>query len=479
MNRAQQAASPLYLKVARQIEGQIRKGALAVGDRVPSIRGLRRQQGVSVSTVLQAYLWLENQGWIESRPQSGFYVRTPYAELVPEPEGYTTRKAPTEVGITNLVSEVVNAVGDPSMVPFGAASASPELYPNRRLNKIIHKIIRQTPAHSARYDLPLGAQALRRQIARRSTGYGCSFSPKEILITCGAMEALNLALRAVARPGDVIAIESPTYWGILQIIQTLQMKAIEIPTHPRNGMDLHALSSAIRKHGVRACVGMTNCHNPLGFVTSDDYKKELVSVLAQHEVPLIEEDIYADLTFNGIRPNTAKTFDTNGLVLLCSSYSKVLAPGFRIGWIHAGRFQREVERQKFTSSIASPSLPQLAIAEFLESGGYDRYLRGLRGALSAQVQMVSQAIARYFPEGTRLSRPAGGYVLWVELPKRVDALKLYRVSLEHNISILPGPICSPSGQFQNYIRINCGLSWSDTVERALATVGKLCDKSLS
>jgi len=476
MTRVRDASVPLYLKVARQIEGQIRKGALRVGDKVPSIRGMRRQQRVSVSTVLQAYFWLENQGWIEPRPQSGFYVRIPYAELVPEPEFQPSRSVPTEVGVGELLDEVVRAVGDSAKVPFGAACATPALYPNRKMNRIIQKITRQNPEHSTRY-IPNGIEALRRQIARRSIGYGCSFSPSELVITCGGMEALNLGLRAVARPGDVIAMESPTYFAMLQIIESLGMKAIEIPTYPKGGMDLDGLATAIRKHRVRACISMTNSHNPLGYVLSDEYKKSLVTLLKQHNLPLIEDDVYGDLTFNGIRPKTAKTFDTEGLVLLCSSFSKILSPGFRVGWIHPGRYLDAVSRLKFINTIASPSLPQLAIAEFIESGGYDRHLRGLRTAFVSQVQLVSQAIAKYFPEGTKISRPAGGFVLWVELPKKIDALKLYRAALAQNISIVPGQIFSPSGQFKHHIRISCGQIWSDVVDRALLTLGRLCEKS--
>src|SRR5206468_10902982 len=236
---------PLYLRVAQQIEGQNRKGALRVGDRVPSIRGLRRQQGVSVSTVLQAYFWLENQGWIEPRPQSGFYVRTPYTELPPEPEFHAAQSVPTEVGIMGLIDELLNSMGDRRNVPLGAAAASPALYPNARLNKIITKIVRTNPAHSGRYELTNGLEPLRRQIARRAITYGCSFSPNDLTITCGGMEALNLAVRAVARPGDVIAIESPTYFAVLQIIESLGMKAIEIPTNPCSGMDLDAFSRAV------------------------------------------------------------------------------------------------------------------------------------------------------------------------------------------------------------------------------------------
>lgn len=473
MRELNQGELPLYLKVAHQIEGQIRKGALRVGDRVPSIRGMKRQQGVSVSTVLQAYFWLENQGWIEPRPQSGFYVRAPFTQMAPELDFQTPPSGPTEVGIGKLVTEVVNSIGDLAKAPLGAAAASPSLYPNQKLNRIIHKITRENPTHSSRYVVAMGLPVLRRQIARRSIGYGCNFSPNELLITCGGMEALNLGLRAVGRPGDVIAMESPTYFAILQIIESLGMKAIEIPTHPRDGMDLNALENAITKHHARACITIPNCHNPLGFVLDDTYKKNLVALVTKHGIPLIEDDIYGDTTHNGIRPKTCKAFDTEGLVLLCSSFSKVLAPGFRVGWIQPGRFLESVTRLKFINTLASPSLPQLAIAEFIQSGGYDRYLRGLRTALASQVQRYGQAVVKYFPEGTKISRPAGGYVLWVELPPAVDALKLYRAALGEDISIVPGLIFSASGQFRNFIRLSCGHPWSESIERSFVTLGKL------
>ena len=479
MKQIEESKLPLYRQVAHQIEGQIRKGALRIGDRVPSIRGLRRQQGVSVSTVLQAYFWLENQGWIEPRPQSGFYVRAPYAELAPEPEFHASQGVPTEVGIAGLLDEITNSIGDRRSVPLGAAAASPALYPNAKLNKIMSKIARSDPAHSGRYELTGGLEVLRRQIARRAIAYGCSFSPNDLTITCGGMEALNLAVRAVARPGDVIAIESPTYFAVLQIIESLGMKALEIPTHPRTGMDLEALSRAIRKHRVRGCISITNCHNPLGFILTDEYKKNLVGLLTRHHVPLIEDDVYGDLAFNTVRPKPAKAFDTEGIVLLCSSFSKVLAPGFRIGWIEGGRYRDAVRRLKFINTIAAPSLPQLVIAEFIQSGGYDRYLRGLRETFSRQQQLYSRAAARYFPEGTKISRPAGGCVLWLELPRNVDALKLYRLAALQNISIIPGLIFSASGQFKNYIRMSCGFPLDDSIDNALCTLGKLCDKATS
>ena len=468
---------PLYLKVAQQIESQIRKGALQVGDRVPSIRGLKRQQGVSVSTVLQAYFWLENQGWIEPRPQSGFYVRVPFAQMLPEPEYQTSRSAPTSVGICDLLNEVVVSMAQQTRTPLGAATACPSLYPTHKLNRIIHRVVRDAPEHSSRYDFALGLADLRRQIARRSILYGCNFSPSELVVTCGGMESLNLAVRAVAGPGDVIAMESPTYFSFLQIIESLGMKAVEIPTHPRNGMCLDALESAIKKHHVRACMSIANCHNPLGFVLDDTQKKNIVTLLTKYGVPLIEDDVYGDTTFNGVRPKTLKAFDTEGLVLLCSSFSKVLAPGFRVGWIHPGRFLDKVTRLKFINTISSPSLGQMAIAEFIQSGGYDRYLRGFRTSLANQVQRYGQAVIEHFPEGTKVSRPAGGYVLWVELPGTIDAVQLYRAALAHSISIVPGTIFSASARFHSHVRISCGHPWNDLIEHAFATLGKLCRQS--
>jgi DNA-binding transcriptional MocR family regulator len=478
MEKAVSPESPLYIQIAQRIEHQIRDGVLRVGDRVPSIRSLSCKQGVSISTILQAYFWLENRGCVEARNRSGFYVRVPTAELNPEPKFQISDPTPTKVGMSEMVTKILRAVSDPAKIPLGGALQSPSLLPYHKLNRIIRQITQNDPLHSSYYQFPPGSELLRRQIARRSLDFGCSFSPRDIIITCGAMEALNLCLRAVAQPGEVVAVESPAYFGMLQAIESLGMRALEIPTHPRTGMNLDVLERSIKKHPVKACIMMSNCHNPLGYVLADERKKALVELMAKHQIPLIEDDLYGDLTFDMRRPKVAKAFDQAGLVLLCSSFSKVLAPGFRVGWVEAGRFRDEVERLKFLSTIATPSLPQLALAHFLESGGYDRYLRRLRLAFAGQVQAMSKAIAKYFPSGTRLTRPWGGHLLWVELPKRVRALKLFHQALAENITILPGTVFSPSGRFTNHIRINCGYPWSDEIDRALLTLGKLCERAL-
>ena len=442
------------------------------------MRQLSREQRVSITTALQAYLWLETRGYLEPRPQSGFYVRTPFSTLIPQPESEAGKSKPSVIDTNSVLASLMEASRDPGLVAFGTSMASPELLPNRKLNLILQRVVRSQPFHSTRYDFPPGVEALRRQIARRSIGMGCSFGPREITITSGAADAINLSLRAVARAGDVIAVESPTYFGILGSAASLGMKVIEIPTHPQEGMDLNDLERSIRKHRVKACITMTNCHNPLGFVTSDEHKKALVELTSRRGVVLIEDDIYADLAFDGPRPLTAKSFDKDGSVLLCSSFSKILTPGYRIGWVAGGRFRAEIERLQFLTTIAAPSLQQHVLAEFLESGGYDRHVKRLRTTLASQVEQVRQAAAKYLPEGTRISHPAGGYVLWVQLPGKIDALQLYQAALAEHISILPGTIFSPTGGYKNYMRISCGHRWSEAHDRALVTVGRLCDRAV-
>lgn len=462
-----------YERVATLIEDQVRSGVLRVGDRVPSLRSLSRHRRVSISTVLEAYVRLEARGLLEARPRSGFYVRVPHADRLSEPQFQPRAMAPAAVGTGAVIAAVVDAAADPRVVPLGVACPSPDLLPYRALNRFLRAAIAHEPTHSARYDPPRGSETLRRQIARRALLSGCEFTPTDVIVTCGATEALQLSLRAVTRPGQLVALESPTYFGILPVVEALGLRALEVATHPRTGLDLGRLAAVLRAHRVAACVAMPTLQNPLGVTMPLEAKRELVTLLARHDIPLIEDDVHGDLVFDASRPAAAKSFDRKGLVLYCSSFSKTLGPGFRVGWVEAGRFTSEVERLKLMSTVATASLPQAAIARFLERGAYERHLRRLRRALSAQMVRMSAAVARHFPSGTRVSRPAGGFVLWVELPERVDALALHRRALAEGVSISPGPIFSAAGRFKHMIRINYGHPWSPQIERAVATLGRL------
>jgi DNA-binding transcriptional MocR family regulator len=462
----------LYDHVAGQIAQLVEAGTLRPGERIPSVRTLSRQQGVSVSTVLQAYRLLEDRGLIEARPQSGYFVRPKRWTPPAEPAISRPARQATEVNVGELVMRVMQALENPALIRLGAAFPSPELLPTAQLNRGLAAVGRRSGSAGSEYSVPPGNLALRTQIARRALEAGCALSPDEIVITCGAMEALNLCLRVVAKPGDTIAIESPTYFGLLQCIELLGFKAVEIPTHPREGVSLDALGYALETHPIKACLFVLNFNNPLGSCMSDANKARLVEMLAEREIPLIDDDIYGDLAFSGRRPRTAKSFDRTGNVLLCDSFSKTLAPGYRVGWCAPGRWQRQVEQLKLVTTVATATLPQMAVADFLANGGYNHHLRRIRRLYAEKVHRMSQAVSESFPSGTRITRPTGGYVLWVEMPPSVNSLELFDRALAAGISIVPGPIFSAKGKFKNFVRLNCGNPWSRTIEQAVIKLGR-------
>ena len=369
--------TPLYHQLADQIHELIRAGTLRAGDRVPSVRRLSDQQRVSVSTVLQAYQRLEDIGVIEARPQSGYYVRRPAATMQ-EPEPSKPPRRALIVEVNALADAVLAHAADPNVVAFGSACAAPELFQLERVRRVLSSVARRDRGALGRYGLPPGTERLRRAVARRALDWGCRIDHRDLVTTTGCMEAINICLRAVTKPGDLVALESPTYYGFLQILQTLGLRALEIPTHPRTGISLEALELALAEHPVKAVLVMPNVSNPIGATMSDVAKKRLVELLASKNVPLIEDHIYAELQFESPAPRPAKAFDRAGNVMLCSSFSKTLSPGLKAGWIEPGKWREQVRMLKWVASGGQNELVELAVAELIESGGYERSLRQLR-----------------------------------------------------------------------------------------------------
>jgi len=467
------AEALLFERVALDVASLIRSGALRPGDRLPSIRRLSRERRVSVATVLAAYTKLEHDGLIEARAKSGHFVRRPIDVSIVQPRRARLALSPTRPTVSSGVAALVESMRDPAVVPLAAAMVAPELLPIRSLNRILSSLAREMSTAGAAYDPPPGLVSLRRQLARRSLTWGVALDEDDFITTFGAMEALHLCLRATTRPGDAIAIATPTYFGLLQLAEEMNLRVIEVPCHPGTGLDIDALEVVLSQAPVKACLAVTNFDNPLGALMSDENKQRLVRLLARHDLPLIEDDIYGDLAFDGSRPRPAKAFDRDGRVLLCGSISKTMAAGYRVGWVASGRYHPAIERLKFSQSVASPTLMQMTVAEYLASGAYDRHLRHLRSALAAQVQRYRSAIATSFPPGTRVSEPKGGFVLWVDLPSDVSALKLQTDAFERGIAIAPGPIFSARQRYASSIRITCGAPWSSRMERAIATLGEL------
>jgi DNA-binding transcriptional MocR family regulator len=467
-----------YERLAKEIVGLIEAGTYRPGDRLPSVRRLRAQRHLSITTILQAYYWLENRGWIEARPQSGYFVRNRLPTGLPEPDISNPGSDPAQVSLHELVMMVLQDTQNPRLVQLGAAIPNPELLPTERLNHILASVARHAGPIGNQYDIPPGCEALRVQVAQRAVASGVNLTPADLVTTSGCMEAMELSLRAVSRPGDTVAIESPTYFGILQSLEALGLRALEIPTHPRDGISLEALRFAIDHTSVSACLIISNFNNPLGSLTPEESKKELVDLLTARDIPLIENNISGEIYFTEQRPGVAKAYDRKGLVLLCSSFSKDLAPGYRVGWVAPGRFKAAVEWLKYTTNIGAAMVPQLAIAEFLASAGYDHHLRRIRRVYAGHVAQMAQAVIRYFPEGTRVTRPQGGFVLWVQMPEWVDSLMLYRAALRFGVTITPGHIFSATQRYRNFIRLNAAF-WSPREERAIEQLGQLLETGLT
>ncbi|MTJ79978.1 MAG: PLP-dependent aminotransferase family protein [Telmatospirillum sp.] len=459
----------LYRTLVDKLTGLIDRGVLRPGERLPSLRRIAGDERVSLTTALQAYGVLESLGYIEARPRSGYRVcdtggPLPEVPATSVPDG---RSAPVDVG--DLVADLLRGGQNPDLIPLGAATPGGDLLPRRAMDRLLTAAIRRSGrAGEPDSSFPPGEPDLRRQIARRSLEWGGGLDPDGILVTAGGTQAIDLCLRAVTGPGDLVAVESPCYFGILLLLEALGLPVIEIPTHSGEGIRLDSLAAALASHDIRACVLSPCFSNPLGSRMPDGAKRDLVAMLRRRGIPLIEDDTYGELCHRGPRPRPAKAFDADGLVMLCSSFSKILAPGYRIGWVAPGRFRDRVERLQLASTLAAPGIFQRAVSGFLESGAYDRHLRRLQSAAGDQCRRMAGAIGALFPAGTRVTRPDGGILLWVELPDGVDAIDLSRRALAAGIGVCPGPVFSATGRYRNFIRLNAGCPWSPVLEQALA-----------
>lgn len=464
----------LYEQVAHNIEHLVQTGTFKSGERIPSVRVLSKQMEVSVTTVLEAYRMLEDRGVIEARPQSGYYVRAARPEPPAPPEPGQPCEGPCEVSVAELIMRFVRDHRNLALLHLGAAVPNPELLPTQKLNRCLATAARNRMEVSNIYEFAPGSVELRVQVARRMLDAGCVLSPDDIVITNGCQEALVLCLRATCQAGEAVAVESPAFYGHLKAIEMLGLKAIEIPSHPDTGISLDALEFAMDQHPIKAVLCTPCFSNPLGSRMPEEAKAALVEMLFQREIPLIEDDIYGDLCFDLHRPHAALAHDKGrGNVLLCSSVSKTLAPGYRIGWAVPGeRFRSRVEQLKTFTNLACPVLTQLAVAEFLANGGYDQHLRRVRKIYACQTARMGDAVGRLFPAGTRVTHPTGGFVLWVEMPRHVDALEVYTRCLQEGISLAPGHLFGASPRYKHFIRLNAAY-WSPRVERAMETIARV------
>lgn len=466
----------LYIKIAHIIQEQILSETLKIGDKLPSIRALQKLYNVSINTVKQTFLELESKSLVESRPKSGFYVSNTSNRKFSIPSMNKLKVSETQKSPDDLITKVFDTFSDKSITQFSLGVPHKSLLPIAKLNKGIIKAMRNMEESGTDYNLVQGNLNLRRNLAKWSLVLEGKLTEDDFVTTSGAMNAIYSCLMVSTQRGDTIAIESPVYFGILQIAKSMGLNVIELPTHPTTGVDLDALKKVITK--IKACCFMSNFSNPLGSLMPDESKKELVELLTYHNIPLIEDDLYGNLFFGAARPKPCKYYDEAGIVMWCGSVSKTLAPGYRVGWVAPGQFKEKIIRQKLVQTISTPSLYQEVVADFMEFGRYDHHLRNFRHTLHTNCLHFQRAVEDYFPENTKISQPQGGSFLWLELDKNIDTASLYDIAIKQKISFAPGRIFTQHDQYNNCMRLNFALEWNDKLNNDIKRLGTIVKNAL-
>lgn len=460
-----------YATLAAILSQRIEQGLYPAGQRLPSVRTLSQEHGVSISTVQQAYRLLEESQLVEARPKSGYFVRglRTLAEL---PAVTRPVQRPVDISQWEQVLELIRTKPREDLVQLGRGMpdiSEPTLKP---LIKALGHMGRHGDLRSLYYDNIQGVMGLREQIARLLLDSGCQISADQLVITTGCHEALSAGLRAVCQPGDIVAVDSPCFHGTMQTLKGLGMKALEVPTDPLTGISLEALEMALDQWPIKAILLTPNCNNPLGYIMPEARKQRLLTLAQRHDVAIIEDDVYGDIAYQYPRPRTIKSFDDDGRVLLCSSFSKTLAPGLRIGWIAPGRYLERVLHMKYIGTGSTATQPQLAIADFIRHGHYLQHLRRMRTRYQQNRDLMTGWIMKYFPPGTRVSQPRGGFMLWIELDDEFDTLRLNRYLERQGVQIAVGSIFSASGKYRNCLRINYAPKLTPEIEQAVRRVGE-------
>ena len=463
----------IYEHVASCLEDAIVKGVYPEGARLPSIRELRSQFRVSASTAMEAYAVLEEKGLIQPKPKSGHFVKQ-RRQLADQPAKTWPSADPESITVAHHTMELCWAPTKTNSHSLTVTAPLPTA--SQELARCIARAARLNIANSTKYERPEGARTLREAIARLMAERSTMIAPDDVIVTNGAHEALVLALRATTDPGDVVAVESPTYFGVLQAMEGHGLQALSLPTHPRKGVDLGALEQAARNGAMRACVLGPTHQNPLGFTMSDNAKRKAVEILARYEVPLIEDDVYGFVSIDAPGAAPAKSFDLTGNVIFCGSFSKTLSPAIRLGWGLPGRFASQFLRQKWLANLSTNIVPQLAVVEFLKGNRFRRLMQHSAREYARRIMLMRDWVLRCFPAGTKCTAPDGGMVLWVELPDGFDAMSALAEAREAGVSFLPGNIFAASADYRNFLRLSTSATDLDAIPEVIQRLGRAIHK---
>lgn len=440
----------------------IESGVWKPNEKLPSLRQQAEISGFSLMTVMNAYQELEAQGLIYSKEKLGYFI-TETSKSNKDNQAIILNE---KIEINSTVFRYLKSIQSEEIVPFGIAFPNSQLLYSPKLMQTLGQRAKHRLSYEQMPSLPPGNLDLRKLIAQRYCMQGIQTDPSDIVITSGGLDALNLSLQALTKSGDYILLQETIFYGAWQATEHLGLKVITIPEHPELGLDLEAFENAILKYPIKVCLLMLNSHNPIGFTVSDETKLQLAKLLHKHQIYLIEDDVYEELYFNNKKPLSMKYFDQENLILHCSSFSKTLGAGFRVGWVHAGKFSENIQHLQLMSTLSVNSFIQNALAEYLFHRHYEKHLKSLRATLKRLKNQYYQYLIKNLPKTCQVHYYPSGYFLWISLPEHVDANLLYHQLLEHKIGIAPGSLFYQMNAIPHHIRINCSFELNEHTQAA-------------
>jgi len=464
------STTPKYITIAQQIIASIDMGHIEANSKLPSLRIFCQLHHISMTTALACYRYLEQHGYVIAEYKKGYYVQPP------SPEKNIINFPIFQSTVTTNITRRELRVAEMGKYSLATAQLDAKLIDDTLLKRSLKAITKLTN-FTLNYDEAQGNSQLRHQLSKHFNGQGFLCPHEELVITHGCLDAVLMALECVSKPGDVIAITSPCYSGLLDLLAILDRAILEIPS-TANGIELVQLEQAMKANKISACLLTANHQNPTGHSLSNQQKQEVVKLATQYSIPIIEDDVFRELSHQQSIPLPLKYFDQQGWVIWCSSASKTLAPGLRIGWCLPGRFKNKFIQQRMARTLGHNQPLQLALADYIANGYYDTHIKKINRTLAVHCSDYIEFLHLNLPKGSEVFTPNGGLVLWIRL-LNVNSEKLTTMLLTHGVHIRPGNLFSTTELYQDCVRLNIGQIPSKYIYSQLSLICELakCETS--
>ncbi|WP_158971783.1 PLP-dependent aminotransferase family protein [Paraglaciecola sp. L3A3] len=459
-----------YQQLATHVTGEIQNQTLAAGEPLPALRKFALQHQVSLATATKTYEWLQSQGLIVAKAQSGFYVKghssiKPLSQ--PRLKSVSIKHDPSDV-----IFEILQNALTFDRVGLSSGYLDESLRPSLELQRSLKRTAKIANLTANSYGHTQGEVKLRNAIVDIMRQRQCSINTEQIIVTNGCLEAINLVLGQVSEVGDTVAIFTPCYSGLLTALKHAKRQVLEIPCGPE-GPDMVHVAELFSQGKFTTLLFSAIASNPIGFSLPRKTKKQLALLAKQYQTYIIEDDTFGSLDYRQGTTEPAYAYDHAGYIVYCSSFSKDLAPNMRLGWIASKPLMPGLMRHKVALNITCNMPCQLAMADYLFSESYSAHIRKLTTTLQQQVLKLQTCVLQHFPAGTRVSQPQGGFFLWVELPHQIKTMEIYNLAVQENICFMPGHTFSMSGQYEHCLRLSINQIWHSDLEQAVCRLGEI------